>query len=110
MKSAEIDESVKIPYRIIKIDGGISEPSVPDAATDPHAIPGSYLAFSISGTAIRENAAAVAILEPEADANNADAITVDDAKPPGTRPRNLRAAEKRPAVRPELLNHALRHG
>jgi|TARA_B110000305_G_scaffold104144_1_gene117035 hypothetical protein len=63
--------------------GGINEPRVPDAAITPHANPGSYLYFNISGTAMRDIADAVATLEPDADANNAQAATLVTANPPG---------------------------
>ena len=39
MKRIAIDWSVKTAYRIINTLGGISEPSVPDAATTPVAKP-----------------------------------------------------------------------
>ena len=49
---------------------------------------------------MRAKAAAVAMLEPEQEANSADAITVDDARLPGTRPTNTRALVNKPLVRP----------
>ena len=90
--SLPMETSAKMPNRIIRMLGGINAPSVPDTATLPQASPRSYPALSISGMAIRENEAAVATDDPDAAANKAEATTVDEASPPGTRPRKMRAA------------------
>src|SRR6218665_1488694 len=84
MNRREIETSAMMPKMIIGIEGGISEPSVPADATHPVASAGSYFALSISGTEMREKAAAVATLEPEADAKKALASTVAEASEPGT--------------------------
>ena len=63
--------------------GGISDASVPPAATTPAANRLSYPFFSISGMATRENTAAVAVDAPETAAKPAVANTVAIANPPG---------------------------
>jgi hypothetical protein len=50
--------------------------------------------------AMREKAAAVATLEPLAEANSALEATEAEASPPGTLLRKTRAAAKRPLVSP----------
>src|SRR5574343_1245935 len=99
MNSREMDTSAMMPKIIIRMDGGMSDPRVPADATQPVAKAGSYLAFSISGTEMREKAAAVATLEPEAEAKNALASTLADANEPGTRPRKNRAESNRSLVK-----------
>ena len=54
----------------------------------------------MSGTATRENTAAVAVEAPETAAKPALANTVATARPPGTQPTQRRAASKRRPVRP----------
>ncbi|GAA6202127.1 hypothetical protein NBRC116599_33530 [Aquicoccus sp. SU-CL01552] len=84
----------------MRIDGGISDPSVPEAATTPVASDGWYFAFNISGTAIFDIAAVVAMEEPEAAANKPQAPTLAEANPPGTRANNTRSKSNAPAVSP----------
>ena len=50
--------------------------------------------------AIRDMAAAVATLDPDAAANRAQAAALAQAKAPGTRHRKIRMAPKMPAVMP----------
>src|SRR6218665_1259821 len=100
MNRREIETSAMMPKMIIRIEGGISEPSVPAEATQPVASAGSYFALRISGTEMREKAAAVATLEPQAVAKEALPSTVADASEPGTGPRNMRAEANSPWVRP----------
>ena len=56
--------------------------------------------WNLRGETEQAKAAAVATLEPEAEANSALASTVEDASEPGTRPRNRRAEANNPLVRP----------
>ena len=86
-----MDVSMTMPKTIMRTEGGIMEPSVPAAATEPVARPGSYFALSISGMAILPKAAAEATLEPLAAPKNALATTVAEASPPGI-PRSQRRA------------------
>ena len=91
----------ELATRITKIaDGGISDASVPPAATTPAASFLSYPCLSISGIATRENTAAVAVDAPDTAANPAVANTVATARPPGTQPTHLRAASKSCCVMP----------
>src|SRR5690625_2593021 len=80
--------------------GGINEPSVPAEATTPLAKAGSYLYLSISGVAIRANAADTATLEPEAADSKPQAPTLATANPPGKRESKILAAPKRPCDKP----------
>src|SRR5690606_33482409 len=52
----------------------------------------------------RAIAAVVAILDPDADENRAQAPTLAIASPPGKRPRNIRIALKSPSVNPVLTH------
>src|SRR6218665_1501216 len=99
MNRREIETSAMMPKMIIRIEGGISAPSVTADATQPVASAGSYFALSISGTEMREKAAAVATLEPEADAKTALASTVAEAREPGTGPRKMRSGPNSPWVK-----------
>jgi hypothetical protein len=91
-KSLPTDVPAKTAYTTIRIEGGISEPSVPAEATQPVARPGSYLCLSISGTAMRLMPAAVATDDPEAAAKSVQAATLATASPPGTPPSATRIA------------------
>ncbi len=62
---------------------------VPEAATEPMANFLSYPKRSISGTQIGVNAAAEAVLDPEAAAKPAAARIVDIESPPGKCPTHL---------------------
>jgi len=73
-------------------DGGISEASVPPAATTPAASFLSYPDLSISGMATRANTADVASDAPYTAANPAVAKTVATANPPGSHPIQAFAA------------------
>ena len=75
--------SAKMPKISSRILGGMSEPMVPAAATEPAARPLSYFAFSISGTAMRPIAAAQATEEPVTAENPAAPPTEAMARPPG---------------------------
>src|SRR6218665_2789932 len=100
MNRREIETSAMMPKMIIRIEGGISEPSVLTDATQPVASAGSYFALSIPGTEMREKAAAVATPEPEADAQKALASTAAEASERGTGPRKVRAGANSPWVKP----------
>ena len=74
--------STIIAYMTNMADGGMSEASVPPAATTPAANRLSYPSASISGIAIRANTADVATDAPDTAAKPAVANTVDTANPP----------------------------
>src|SRR6218665_3918924 len=84
MNRREIETSAMMPKMIIRIEGGISEPSVPAEATQPVASAGSYFALSISGTAMREKAPAVPRRELKPNTKKGLATTVAEASEPGT--------------------------
>ena len=80
-------------------EGGISEASVPPAATTPAANCLLYPILSISGMAIRAKTAAVATDAPDTAAKPAVAKTVDTASPPGTHAIHFLAASNSAFVR-----------
>src|SRR5215468_9013752 len=82
--------------------GGISASRVPPLATTPVASPLSYLALSISGTAILAMVAAAAMLDPEAAPKPAQAQLVATASPPGKAPNQAWAARNSAVPIPEL--------
>src|SRR3546814_20928286 len=84
-----MDCCVNHPYITISTLGGMREPRVPDAATAAVANFGSYPARSISGTAMRPMAAAVAMLDPDAAANPALAKLDATERPPGKKANHL---------------------
>ena len=69
----------------MRMEGGISAPIVPPAAIAPVANDGEYPALTISGTAMRPIAAAVASEEPQTAAKPEQAKIDEIAKAPGTR-------------------------
>src|SRR3546814_5491021 len=82
------------------------EPRVPDAATTAVANFGSYPARSISGTAMRPMAAAVAMLDPDASANPALAKFDATARPPGKHANHLFPTLNSDPISPPLLASA----
>ena len=81
-------------------EGGISEASVPAAATTPAANRLSYPTASISGIAMRAKTAEVATDAPDTAEKPAVAKTVEIAMPPGSQPSHFFAASNSAVVRP----------
>src|SRR3989339_365784 len=81
MNNFPMDCSVRMPYTIKMVDGGINIPRLPAAATVPAARPMSYLYRFISGMVTVAMVAAVALVEPDMVANPAQAATVAMARP-----------------------------
>ena len=77
---------------IIKIEGGMSDASVPEAAIQPADRRLSYPNLVISGIAILVNTAAFTIVDPQAAPNAAEARVVAIARPPEILPSQLYAA------------------
>ena len=74
--------------------------SVPDIATTPAAILGSYPCFNIAGRLVEESVAAEAALDPQIAPKPAPASAVAMPSPPGTRPTQAAAALKRSSATP----------
>ncbi len=100
MNSSPTGTDAMIPKMMNRMLGGISAPMVPAAATTPVARPGSYLFFSISGTAMRPIAAAQATDEPVIAAKPEHPMMLATARPPGIHDSHTRAALNRPRVMP----------
>ena len=86
MNKAPIEVSVKIPYPMSMMLGGISIPSVPAALMQPVAKESSYLYRRIAGIHIGPIVATAVTLPPETAPKPAQATTEDIAKPPGNLP------------------------
>src|SRR5699024_10954177 len=87
-----IDSSVRAPYRIISVLGGINIPRPPPATIEPDTSFWSYLVSSISFDATTPIVPVVARLDPDEAAKNAEATTDETARPPRMRPNQARIA------------------
>jgi hypothetical protein len=96
--SALTDWREIMPYKIIRIEGGISAPMVPAAATVPVASSGLYRWRTISGTAILPIAAEQATDEPVTAAKPAQPNIDAMARPPGRPESHICAALNSPWV------------
>ncbi len=81
-------------------EGGISIASVPEIATTPAAIFGSYPCFNIAGRLVADNVAAEAVLVPQMAPKPAPAKAVAIPSPPGMRPTQAAVALNRSSAMP----------
>src|SRR6478736_4562115 len=79
------------------MEGGIRIPRLPPAAREPVEKPSSYPAFRISGSAMRDIVAAVAIDEPQTAPKQAEAEMAAIERPPRNPERNFCAAMNKSA-------------
>src|SRR3954469_14073249 len=81
-------------------DGGISIARVPEIATTPAAILGSYPCLSIAGRLVADSVAAEAVLVPQIAPKPAPASAVAIPSPPGMRPTQAAVALNRSSAMP----------
>ena len=89
MNRSLIDVPVATPYWISPILGGMITPNSAEDATVAPAKSLSYLCFNISGIMIVPTAAAVAALDPDIAAKNAQVMIATMASPPEMCPNRL---------------------